>query len=372
MKNTANPINDQAIDLMYTGWKWLHSDQHSIVQNLNMPIGDTQRNNDELDARGPFLVQADKPLIFSAPITNALDPTYSPSKENPTLFKLFTDMDSTPENFINFANKFGLLKHAGILFSEKDKYAFGESVQFWYREQWMLKYAIYLWEWIKNNDKEKLSLVIQWKDEWHIDFQLASPQIMKDFISNDFKWTGYAYSLLIGSLECCGNTDYHLTAKIYSIHEIRQQTKVGDILLPAIRLLQSIINYYLSTYPVKPTLFYNVKTMQYHQQLTPLNLLSAMWYQFQQVITGERQIKQCPICRQWSDVTNIKGSWEKHRDCANWDRVTKRRKINSILDLVEQGLTVHDISAKVNINSCDIERWLNEEQQKLKKGNYAE
>jgi len=368
MKITNNSANEQPIDLVYTGWKWFHHDQHNIMKNLVMPINDI---NDELDSSGSFIVQSpDSHLLFSTPITDTLNTTYSPSKETLILFKLFSDMNSAPESYVDFANKYGTLKHAEILFLDdrKDNYVFGESILFWYRQQWMLKYAGLLWEWIKNNDKEKLSLVIKWKDERNIDFQLGSQQTMENFISNKFSWTGYAYVFHFGKLECCINNNYRLSGKISNVYAIRQQTQVGDILLPAINLLQSIINYYLYTYPTKLTLFYNVKKRHYQQHLTPTNLLGAMWYQFQQVITGERKIKQCPICRQWSDVTTIKGSWEKHRDCANWDRVTKGRKIKKILALKEQGLFNQDIANDVNVDIYDVERWLGEEYQKQKEG----
>ena len=88
-----------------------------------------------------------------------------------------------------------------------------------------------------------------------------------------------------------------------------------------------------------------------------------MWYELLQIITGERKIKQCPICLQWSDVTKVKGSWAKHRDCANWDRVTKSRKLKNIKILFTQGKSLNEIANILKVDVHHIERWLKEDKE---------
>lgn len=355
-----NFINDQSIDLIYTGWKWPHRDQHCLMENLIIP----EHNwNDKMDAQGPFIVEApNSHTLYSTPLVDALSAEYSPTKAAPALFKTFIHTENNAESYIQFANNYGLLKSTNrILFKDEQKKEFlvGESVLFWQRQQWMLKYTGLLWEWITTNNKEKLSLAIKWQDQWTINFQLGDSKDMSLAGTNKLEWTGYSYILsfvlVSAHLKCCLDNRYILTGKMLR----HSNFPPGNVSLPAISLLQLIVNYYLDAYPTKSVIFYNTDKRQFQQHVIPTSLLSAMWHQFHQVITGERKIKQCPICLQWSDVTYVKGSWTKHRGCANWDRVTKSRKMPLIEKLLKQGISVNDISEEINIETRHIERWIN-------------
>jgi len=53
----------------------------------------------------------------------------------------------------------------------------------------------------------------------------------------------------------------------------------------------------------------------FYQGVTPKNLLSAIWYQFLQTVTGNRKIIRCKVCNELLDVTGEHGKLSQHPKC---------------------------------------------------------
>ena len=92
-----------------------------------------------------------------------------------------------------------------------------------------------------------------------------------------------------------------------------------------------------------------------------------MWLQFVQVVSGERRIEMCKICESWSDITDEKKGkkpWDRHRECANKDAVTKSRKLPDVRRLLIEGKALDEIAKQLNIKERDAQRWLEESEVK--------
>ena len=77
-----------------------------------------------------------------------------------------------------------------------------------------------------------------------------------------------------------------------------------DVVLPARYALQREINVRLSDHAAVPQLVWTSDVPKGHQRIIfrlP-NLLSAMWLQFAQAVTGEFQLRACPVCNNYFQV----------------------------------------------------------------------
>ncbi len=355
---------EKPVDLVYTDWKWMkYSDYYWEETYSPRP---QNRNNEDIDAFGPFLVRTPESIIgFTHPLH-----TESTSREDSPVIFSFAHSQKTKEAYLEFACKHGHLGSRVPLFSSIDSKnaIWGESFLFWRRQQWLLKNALRLWDWIKFNDVKNLARVINWveRDNYKIvKYQLGSPKEIDIFTSGRNHWSGYQY--IIGSSYLMPFWDdekkeHHiLHGEMYIGYQ--KDCIPGDLKIPAIRLLQEIINTQTAEFRTSIVLYWDEQRNCYTQRLIPSSLLAAMWYQLSQYVSGERQIKQCIICHQWVDVTNVKGkeSWTKHRECANWDRVTKLRKLPIVKVMQKQGKSVEQIATDINVEPRHIERWLENE-----------
>lgn len=353
-------VTNQAYDLVNTEFRWAHYDNY-YWENEAKPH--SSGHNEDLDAQGLYMVhKVTSRAVYYLP----LNESESPTKETPVLFKLFSEMDTTPESYLDFASKYGHLSQPLHLWFKDipDNVPQGESLYFWRRHQWLMKYSLRLWEWIKGDDFQKLSSCIKWDQKlpYTFGFQLGDEEDINSFLSGNPNWSKTPYIIGSSNLYFQEKRErFVLCNNLMGLYELKDILKLGDVRLPAIKMLQLIINSQLHECPSRSMLTIDKKTQNYVNQLVPSSLLASMWLQLSQYIAGEKKIKQCPICRQWSDVTNIKGSWTKHRDCANWDRVTKNRKLKAINDLLNDGLSIGEIAQRVNVEKSHIERWLKEE-----------
>ena len=357
-----HPENDYTFDLVNMDWRWTHYDNYYMENEVN-PVSHGYEK--DLDVQGPHIVY--KPTSRPVPYY-PLRESETPSKENPILFKLLSESDTT-DSYIDFANKYGHLANPQPLRPkgpDNDNILQGESLYFWRKHQWLMKYSLQLWDWIKSDNFEKLSSVIKWDQNlpYTFSFRLGREEDIKSSLSGDPNWSNDPYIIGSASLNFCHEEQHDrfvLNGNLMGLYELKDVLKLGDFRLPAIKTLQMIINSQLHEHPSRSMLTLDNKKQDYVNQLIPSSLLASMWLQLSQYVAGEKKIKQCPICRQWSDVTNTKGSWIKHRECANWDRVTKGRKLKEIKKLSNEGLSVNEIVQHVNVEKHHIERWLKEE-----------
>lgn len=62
-------------------------------------------------------------------------------------------------------------------------------------------------------------------------------------------------------------------------------------------------------------------------QIVPANLQTAIWFQFSQLVTGEREVRPCQVCGKLMDITDTarKGSKRMHERCSLAKRMQRYR-----------------------------------------------
>lgn len=394
-KNNYPPIIEEAIDIIDTEWKWYFQGDFNWRQDLT--FSNTQgKRFPESDW---ILAPSNKfsPLKESTPLKVAV----SPSKETPLLYKLFIDLAPTKEYFLTFANTYGDLGNHEVFHpvDAPKESIFGERLSFWVIQYCLLKNAVRLWEWLQAETSRDIPLLFKKaKIDGHFNVVIGEPSDLStiaeaDYLTsadrllpseyhkghtlNNFEETKFSveyepplylsvFSLTLGEIQPYFNPKsqrhFYVIKGGIGRDRLRGITDTGILARElALIILGRLINEQLRTYHVCSQVYYHTQKQAFLSKIVPSNLLSTLWLQFSQVITGERKIRQCPICRRWSDVTNVNRNWEKHRDCANWERVTKIRKMPIIRELVFSGMPLEEIARRVKVDSYNIGRWLAED-----------
>jgi hypothetical protein len=141
--------------------------------------------------------------------------------------------------------------------------------------------------------------------------------------------------------------------------ELPDLTLTNDPLLDVKFFVQEIINAKVKEYPVIPCLLFDEKN-NLIQHFRPTSLLSLMWFQFFRYISGELKIKQCPICKEWFNVSDYSQEtrWNNRCPiCANRLRVQK----TSVKKKYLAGISIDEIIKSTKKTSPDIIRdWIQE------------
>lgn len=242
-----------------------------------------------------------------------------PSKKAPVFYRVFADLPGTPELFIQFSNQYG---------PPFEQISMLRFIQ----EQRLFKIVVKFWDALQTDktEYEKFSKIVI--TETNNPFEKRLDMAVTDDIN-------YFNERLLdrSSFDIMGINKEKPWIGVYVDNENKPfavvcRGKADDELLkkPAKffykALLREIINSKLDTFPVKFNLFQNPDTNIFKQVVRPSNLISFMWYQFLQDVTGERKIKQCSICKRYSDITNVKGEWDHHPECAVKRRVDRTRR----------------------------------------------
>jgi len=236
------------------------------------------------------------PIILAKPETREYRAIY-PLQDYPTLFTEFARVEPNLNGIIDFTNKYGLIVGEYLTYYHSPIGESSESFNLWEKNILVMKEAVELWEAIKNEDITTLSKFVKWisysnMDNWPTCF---SPSTGQPF-----------YRSLI----------------IAPHHSAFRRIVTGDLLLPARIFLKEIININMQKHPTKVQLHLTADN-KIIQNFIPKNLLSAMWFQFSQALTGEKKFKRCIHCGKWEDVTDKKATWKGHPECGNRARVKK-------------------------------------------------
>ena len=248
--------------------------------------------------------------------------TYFPFKEgkNRTLFMEFANTDISRDSIKLFANRYGPLTRLSGTGHD------GEPYSFWVRNILYMKWAINLWEWICNLDEVMLDKVIIWSnDKQRIGYVLSEKE--------ELDKSRYAF-LTVENLKKSIEESGEYPAGIYENEFFESQqfpyfmwgfiasdrinpwifekTESGDKLLPAKYLLSNLVNTQLRG-RISPRIHIDHGNLLNGELFN--DLLASMWYQFFQVVHGERKLKRCKLCGLWEDVTDNRSDWQGHPTC---------------------------------------------------------
>jgi hypothetical protein len=175
---------------------------------------------------------------------------------------------------------------------------FGESFGTWSQEIGDMRVLVALWDDVQGRKVEKLGKLIKWTKK-EVGYVLETPK---------------------------------RESRVTLAHTYLPENTFGpfsekDVVLPARYALQREINVRLSDHAAVPQLVWTSDVPKNHQRIIfrlP-NLLSAMWLQFAQAVTGEFQLKECPECHTYFQI----GPGARRSDsitCGDKCRQQKKRK----------------------------------------------
>ena len=95
-------------------------------------------------------------------------------------------------------------------------------------------------------------------------------------------------------------------------------------------------------------------------QITPKNLLAAMWLQFAQAVTGDKEYRQCKQCGKPFEISLAPEGMRKSREyctdpCrfkAYRERQGKARRLDS------EGVAVKEIAKRLGSTTATIKKWI--------------
>ncbi len=243
---------------------------------------------------------------------------YDPRLVEPPLWSQFADLDTDPASINKFANKYGWLgvgKWVITAGSERKKHMpIGERLTQWKDEIKTFKRVAQVWEWVQNEDAGKLGQVIVWHDN-AVAFELKGDD---------------------GSI-----LEFRLIAGEMEHPELFRTWERGKTTAPAKLYLLKVVNEHLAG--VQPRLLLNKKGCL-QEYIYPANLLSSVWYEFSQVLSGQRKIRRCEICHRIMDVTESRSNKTQHTTCGNRERQDRMKARN----LHKQGMSLESIAQEVS------------------------
>ena len=309
------------------------------------------------DMKGPFLIE--KPECKEIEHFDVI-------KDYPKLFLEFAEVSPTREGVLEFANSYGRLlsfsrDHCFVItprFSSRVKKDVpgkeGEIVKRdsryyrevpadtlgnWQREIRRMKLAVRLWEWCQENKKDLLKRVFYYSKKKNpkrycypkaegsfetIEYFLADEDVLKQFHSAE-----EALEMITTEESVPFLFDHGCLADSRDgrpdFFELFIKSMKNNYFFP-------LANYLLTNIINQECRFIWPKLSPWRLEQEPCtpylycwDLLSAMWFQFYQVMTGEKRFKKCLECHLWEDVTNKYDNWSYHPECYDRKRAREYR-----------------------------------------------
>lgn len=261
------------------------------------------------------------------------------------LFLRFAKLSPTKDSILKFAQQFGMLGCNEVLEYRKPSkipLLTGESLERWQQEIHVLRYAVEIWQAIKDRDApdiDVLSRYISWEantfsrdlqgrplegTEWVLfhshpleEFQVHDPpptHHMADIALEDE--TGQFISSNLGAVRF-QRLDYVKAAEVYLFQEhYRQLTQTSQTSTTNEKTVRH----------VHLGLTWDVTKQRQQGVLYPDSLLTFMWLQFHEAITGTALFKTCQRCGEW--FTHGKSRGQPAKWCSESCRVQNSRERN--------------------------------------------
>lgn len=227
-----------------------------------------------------------QPFIIADAITRIR--SYSPFKDEPSLFIKLAEVEPTEEGILSFANVYGLLVSEPVDVGDA-KAHFGCSLEDWRTAIVTMSHALSVWGALKERDEQKLKRWFSWEDQGGFINAVYSP---------DTKWP-------LGIR--------HTTAQILKqgawVFGDSAGPDVGDIPMnergAALAWLEANMRRNLSDHAY-PFFHYqpdSERSVPLSLSLAPNDLLGVVWLQFARAIEGDLQYLRCRQCGKWFQVS---------------------------------------------------------------------
>ena len=318
-----------------------HSRRHEWVKTSPMLRVDT----DLYQGRGWWLVEG---LDVTA------GKTYSPLEDKPALFQHFAHVEATREAIGLFAHEHGPLgAHRRAVFGP-GKERMGEPFDVWEKEIRRMRYAVDVWEAVRDNDWEGLHKWIELKFEggrfqsaWFRRFE--ADRTHGHLPEKDRPPSPGEKRLIV-------DKDQPLARDVPPAHPENLQRV-------SLFYVQAAINRRLDDHSTGLRLLFNPETDTWVQRAVPANLLGAMWSQFSQVVAGsKKRHRECAVCGEWFEIQRSDA-----RQCS--DRCRQQNHRNRQAEAYRRaraGIPYGEIAADLGTKVETVSGWVDAAEEKRK------
>jgi hypothetical protein len=347
----ANDVFDFVWSVPEDGHKWVQA--KVILNDGGNPAAVTHRSR--IDAKAQWV------LTSGLAIGSAfLMKQYRPLKMFTGLFRTFAQIPLDDRGAIlAFANQFGDLGIHRPLDSTAPEEpgrllgVWGETHEDWMQQIDEMRRALAVWDKLQNLDADGLSHFIRWQDAeyladgrtrtlapgWVYDSHPDLPPFRVDPRRSVPPGPGR-------------------TSKF--IEPVGDLFKKGDVLMPALFLLQGWVNNHLKDH-VAPRLLYHLDQRKEVLRIVPHNLLGAMWLQLAEAIDGRKKYRTCKECGTWFEISAKQSDHRTARRVFCSDHCKSRdyrlRK-DRARELKSDGKSVKDIAKELDTNVETIKKWV--------------
>jgi hypothetical protein len=271
--------------------------------------------------------------------------TYAPLQDHTGLFRTFADTVPTPDGIRAFANRYGLLGlrqshhrvggsapwHEPGGASQEDWVTWGESQEDWVKAILTMRHTVALWELAHTQQRTALAQQLFWDDRaqgWMLDTHPAfSADEQQPDGSYRFPARGHVYlrplrqSWLPHHVHYASNAlpQLHVCHRLY--HPVGWLSSSRDVLAAALGYVQEVLTLHLQESPRLSMAWDRDVAHAPRLCVSVGTLLSALWIQFAQAVTGEKNYKQCGACRAWFEVSPQTARTDKaycNSTCRTW------------------------------------------------------
>ena len=268
---------------------------------------------------------------------------YNPLRQHKCLFRTFAETDSQGEGILAFVNDYGLL---GLDREKADPEgpplpSSVESLSAWQHEIKAMRKALALWDMVQDEDSRGLSACFSPLISWvNADINGASERDLPDpatafpdFEPDDLRW--------------------------FRTHpEVIEWYRAGDMSVPALMRVQAIINRHLEKRISPRILWEDARRRRWSLYFTPVSLIGAIWLQFAQSVTQEKDYRRCRQCETWFEIDHYTARTNRYfcsnacRSKAYRDRQGKARALHG------QGMDVAAIAEQLGSDEDTVSRWI--------------
>lgn len=302
----------------------------------------------------------DLPLLV--PDYDQSSDSYSPLGEFPVLFLTFSELDGSQESLVEFASKFGLLGLNEEVSLKRNttelecgaSITLAESANVWRQAILEMKVTVNIWNKLKRHESDSLKSVIVWSKnhENDIEYDSVSVQIPKTDADYHLDTVSSFPGILFHRTIASRSTVSRFNLSNPNFYKF---LKPEELLQPATIFVMQQVNQHLER-SVWPYLEIDGTKKRYRPTYTISNLLSAMWLQFYNVLTGELKVRRCQVCHGWMDVTRRNTNKKVHAKCS--DRL-RNAKFRSRKDY-DKGKTAAKIAEQRSMNLETVQQWFTE------------
>ncbi len=300
------------------------------------------------------------------------DRLYSPL-QNEALFQTFARTEPTADGIVGFANQYGDLGNGTLGFSVAMEEPSGrhsvkhaEPLEFWKTEIRFMKVVLEAWEKARSGDTDGCSRILyrvfvtpradagkylplggEFFEAIRIlgqapqDAEIELAEVDHPIYKTIFNWL----------------IEAHKADR--SIAETLHLVRLGDVISPTLLLVQIILNnhlrYFSSSLAGKVKWHPESRTMGF--QISPQTLLGALWLQFSQAVSGDKEFQSCIQCGKLFEIS--RGRRKSRMFCSDACRFKAYRERQAkARELHSKGLSVEDIAQELDSEPKTIEGWL--------------